>query len=30
VDADGNAWDFAYGQNWTGVINDTRTAKYRK
>ena len=30
VDADGNAWDFAYGMNWSGVINDARTAKYRK
>ena len=30
VDADGNAWDFAYGLNWSGVINDARTAKYRK
>ena len=30
VDADGNAWDFAYGLNWSGVIEDARTAKYRK
>ena len=30
VDTDGHAWDFAYGLNWSGVINDTRTAKYRK
>lgn len=30
VDADGNAWDFAYGMNWSGVIDDARTAKYRK
>ena len=30
VDADGNAWDFAYGLNWSGVIDDARTAKYRK
>ena len=30
VDADGNAWDFAYGLNWSGIINDARTAKYRK
>ena len=30
VDTDGNAWDFAYGLNWSGVINDARTAKYRK
>ena len=30
VDADGHAWDFAYGLNWAGVIDDARTAKYRK
>ena len=30
VDADGNAWDFAFGLNWSGVIDDARTAKYRK
>ena len=30
VDTDGNAWDFAYGLNWSGVIDDARTAKYRK
>jgi beta-glucosidase len=30
VDADGNVWDFAYGLNWSGAINDARTAKYRK
>ena len=30
VDTDGHAWDFAYGLNWSGVINDARTAKYRK
>jgi beta-glucosidase len=30
VDADGHAWDFAYGLNWTGVIEDARTAKYRR
>ena len=29
VDADGHAWDFAYGLNWAGVIEDARTAKYR-
>lgn len=28
VDSDGNAYDFAYGLNWSGVIKDTRTAKY--
>ena len=30
LDADGHAWDFAYGLNWSGVIEDARTAKYRK
>ena len=30
VDTDGHAWDFAYGLNWSGVIDDARTAKYRK
>ena len=29
VDADGNAWDFAYGLDWQGVISDERTGKYR-
>ena len=30
VDADGHTWDFAYGLNWSGVIDDARTARYRK
>jgi len=30
VDADGHAWDFAYGLDWSGVIEDSRTGKYRK
>lgn len=29
VDADGNAYDFAYGLNWSGVINDYRVKKYK-
>ena len=29
VDADGNVWDFAYGLNWSGVINDERVATYK-
>ena len=29
VDAAGNTYDFAFGLNWSGVINDARTAKYR-
>lgn len=28
VDSDGNSYDFAFGLNWSGVINDERTAKY--
>ncbi|QQL48620.1 glycoside hydrolase family 3 protein [Mucilaginibacter ginkgonis] len=27
-DAQGHVYDFAYGMNWKGVINDARTAKY--
>jgi len=30
VDTEGNLYDFAYGLNWKGVINDARTAKYKK
>jgi len=29
-DADGHRYDFAFGLNWNGVINDARTGKYRK
>lgn len=28
VDAAGNTYDFAYGLNWSGVINDARVEKY--
>jgi len=28
VDADGNAYDFAFGLNWSGRISDARTEKY--
>ena len=28
VDSEGNAYDYAYGMNWTGVINDARTEAY--
>lgn len=28
VDADGNTYDFAFGMNWSGVIQDERTEKY--
>ena len=30
VDADGHEWDFAYGLNWSGVINDARVRQYKK
>ena len=30
VDTDGHSYDFAYGLNWSGVIKDARTRKYRK
>lgn len=29
VDAAGNTYDFAFGMNWSGVINDERVAKYK-
>lgn len=28
VDSEGNTYDFAYGMNWSGVINDERVQKY--
>lgn len=28
VDASGNTYDFAFGMNWSGVINDERVEKY--
>lgn len=30
VDDQGNTYDFAFGLNWKGVINDGRTKKYKK
>ncbi|MDQ6418034.1 glycoside hydrolase family 3 N-terminal domain-containing protein [Paenibacillus sp. LHD-117] len=30
VDSEGNAYNFAFGMNWKGVIQDSRTAKYAK
>lgn len=30
VDSDGNTYDFGFGLNWSGVIDDERTAKYKK
>ena len=29
VDADGNAYDFAFGLGWSGVIDDARVSKYK-
>jgi beta-glucosidase len=29
-DADGHTYDFAFGMNWQGVINDERVKKYAK
>ena len=29
MDTDGNVYDFAYGLNWSGLINDARTETYR-
>jgi beta-glucosidase len=29
-DSEGHSYDFAYGLNWKGIINDARTAKYKK
>ena len=29
TDCEGHSYDFAYGLDWNGVINDARTAKYR-
>ena len=28
VDANGNTYDFAFGMNWSGVIDDERVEKY--
>ncbi len=30
TDADGHTYDFGFGLNWSGVIKDARTEKYRK
>lgn len=29
TDSDGNSYDFAFGMNWQGVINDSRVVKYK-
>ena len=28
IDADGHSWDFGFGLNWKGIIQDERTQKY--
>lgn len=30
VDSEKNAYDFGFGLNWKGVINDQRTSRYAK
>lgn len=30
VDSEGNSYDFAFGLNWNGIIQDSRTDKYAK
>jgi beta-glucosidase len=30
VDSEGNTYDFAFGMNWQGVINDARVVRYKK
>ena len=30
VDTEGNAYDFGFGLNWIGIIQDERTSKYQK
>lgn len=30
IDSEGNKYDFSFGLNWKGVINDSRTAKYKQ
>ena len=30
VDSEGNAYDFGYGLNWKGVIQDKRVSQYKK
>ena len=30
VDTEGNVYDFAFGLNWSGVIDDERVQKYGK
>ena len=30
IDSEGNIYDFAFGLNWSGIIQDARTNKYSK
>jgi beta-glucosidase len=29
LDGDGNSYDFGFGLNWSGIIQDERTRKYK-
>jgi beta-glucosidase len=29
IDSDGHTYDYAFGMNWSGVINDSRVQKYK-
>jgi beta-glucosidase len=29
IDADGHTYDFAFGMNWSGIIQDARVKKYQ-
>ena len=30
IDSEGNRYDFTFGMNWEGIIEDVRTAAYKK
>jgi beta-glucosidase len=30
LDSEGNKYDFAFGMNWKGIIQDARTERYKK
>ncbi|MCD8165818.1 MAG: hypothetical protein LUE93_06660 [Bacteroides sp.] len=30
MDSQGNSYDFGFGLNWSGVIEDERTARYKR
>jgi beta-glucosidase len=29
TDSEGNSYDFAFGLNWSGIIDDARVARYK-